>query len=45
MELKEEINGLCRRLGEPPRHETGNLETDRVAGIGQAPAEPGGGGA
>ena len=42
IELKQEINELCRRLGEPPRHETG---TDCVPGDGPAPALPGGGGA
>ena len=29
IELKEEINELCRRLGESPRHATDKLETDR----------------
>lgn len=33
IELKQEINDLCRRLGEPPRHP-----------IDPLPAEPGGGG-
>jgi PAS domain S-box-containing protein len=45
IELKQEINKLCRRLGEPPRHATGQLETDSVPGAGPAPALPGGGGA
>lgn len=44
IELKQEINELCRRLGEPPRHETDPLETDGVPGAGPAPAAPGGGG-
>jgi PAS domain S-box-containing protein len=43
IELKQEINELCRRLGEPPRHETDPLPTDDVPGAGPAPA--GGGGA
>ena len=34
IELKEEINELCRRLGEPPRHTTDPLETDSVPGAG-----------
>jgi hypothetical protein len=45
IELKQEINELCRRLGEPPRHAMDQLEIDRVAGAGPTPAEPGGGGA
>jgi PAS domain S-box-containing protein len=45
IELKEEINELCRRLGEPPRHATDQLQTDSVPGAGPAPAPPGGGGA
>jgi PAS domain S-box-containing protein len=28
IELKQEINELCRRLGEPPRHATDQLEPD-----------------
>ncbi|MFA7060451.1 MAG: PocR ligand-binding domain-containing protein [Pedobacter sp.] len=32
IELKEEINELCRRLGEPPRYGTDNLEADSVVG-------------
>jgi hypothetical protein len=45
IELKQEINELCRRLGEPPRHATDPLETDSVPAAGPAPAPPGGGGA
>jgi PAS domain S-box-containing protein len=45
IELKEEINELCRRLGEPPRHATDQLQTDSVPGAGPAPAPPGRGGA
>jgi transcriptional regulator with GAF, ATPase, and Fis domain len=45
IELKEEINELCRRLGEPPRHTTDQLQTDSVPGSGPAPAPPGGDGA
>ena len=44
IELKQEINELCRRLGEPPRHAMDQLETDSVPGAGPAPAPPGGGG-
>jgi hypothetical protein len=44
IELKEEINELCRRLDEPPRHEIAPLEMDSVPGAGPAPAPPGGGG-
>ena len=44
IELKEEINELCRRLGEAPRHATDQLQTDSVPGAGPAPAPPGGGG-
>ena len=42
IELKEEINELCRRLGEPPRHATDQLQTDSSA---RPPVPPGGGGA
>jgi len=45
IELKQEINELCRRLGEPPRHATDQLETDSVPSAGPAPGMPGGGGA
>ena len=45
IELKEEIDELCRRLGEPPRHGSKQLEIDRVPDVGAAPAESGGGGA
>ena len=34
IELKQEINELCRRLGEPPRHAMDPLETDSVPGAG-----------
>ncbi|MCJ7431987.1 MAG: PAS domain S-box protein [Anaerolineales bacterium] len=44
IELKEDINELCRRLGEPLRHATDQLQTDSVPGAGPAPAPPGGGG-
>ena len=44
-ELKQELNELCRRLGEPPRHETDQFQTGRIPGAGSAPAPPGGGGA
>jgi hypothetical protein len=39
IELKEDINELCRRLGEPLRHATDQLQTDSVPGAG--PAEGG----
>ncbi len=45
IELKQEINELCRRLGEPLRHETDQFQTGRIPGAGPAPAPPGGGGA
>jgi len=45
IELKEEIDELCRRLGEPPRHGSKQLEVDRVPDVGAAPAGSGGGGA
>jgi PAS domain S-box-containing protein len=45
IELKQEINELCRRLGEPPRHATDQVQTDSVPGVGPVPAPPGGGGA
>ncbi|MCX6916073.1 MAG: PAS domain S-box protein [Verrucomicrobia bacterium] len=45
IDLKQEINELCRRLGEPPRHATDQFQTDRVPGAGPATAPPGGGGA
>jgi PAS domain S-box-containing protein len=45
IELKQEINELCRRLGEPPRHATDQLQTGRVHGASPAPGTPGGGGA
>jgi PAS domain S-box-containing protein len=44
IELKEEINELCRRLGEAPRHATDQRQTDGVPGAGPATAPPGGGG-
>jgi hypothetical protein len=43
IELKREINELCRRLGEPARH-AGPLPAERAPGVGQTPAEPDGGG-
>ena len=43
IELKQEINELCRRLGEPPRHAMDQLETDNLSGAGPAPGRPGGG--
>ena len=42
IELKQEINELCRRLGAPPRYETDQFQTGRIPGAGPA---PGGGGA
>jgi len=45
IELKREVNELCRRLGEPPRHAMDQLQPDSVPGAGPAPAPPGGGGA
>ena len=44
IELKQDINELCRRLGEPPRHATDQVLPDSVPGSGPAPATPGGGG-
>ena len=44
IELKEEIDALCRRLGEPPRYAMDQLEADRVPGVGTTPAVPEGGG-
>jgi PAS domain S-box-containing protein len=44
IELKEDINALCRRLGEPPRHAMDQLQTDSVPGAGPAPVPPGRGG-
>jgi hypothetical protein len=44
IELKEEINELCRRLGEAPRHATDQLQADNLPGAGSAPGTPGGGG-
>ena len=44
IELKQEINELCRRLGAPPRYETDQFQTGRIPGAGPAPAPPGGGG-
>ena len=35
IELKEEINELCRRMGEPPRHATDPLQADSVPGDGR----------
>lgn len=45
IELKEEINALCHRIGEPPRHALDTPEAGRITGIDEAPAEKGGGGA
>ena len=44
IELKQEINELCRRLGEPPRHAMDQLQTNSVPGSGPGPAPPGEGG-
>ena len=44
IELKEEINELCRRMGEAPRHATDQRKTESVPDTGPAPAAPGGGG-
>lgn len=41
IELKQEINDLCRRLGEPPRHATDQFQTGHIRGTGPAPALPG----
>lgn len=40
VELKQEVNALCQRLGEPPRHRMSTLdETDAALGaLGAAPA-------
>jgi PAS domain S-box-containing protein len=45
IELKQEINELCRRLGEPPRQDMSQLQTEHVPGARPAPAPPGGGSA
>jgi hypothetical protein len=45
IDLKKEINELCRRLGEPLRHATDPPQTGSVPGAGPAPVPPGGGGA
>ena len=45
IELKLEINELCRRLGEPPRHATDQFQTGHIPDGGPATAPPGGGGA
>jgi PAS domain S-box-containing protein len=42
IELKLEINELCRRLGEPPRHAMAPLPADRVRGAGPTPPSGGG---
>jgi two-component system cell cycle sensor histidine kinase/response regulator CckA len=44
IELKQDINELCRRAGEPPRHAMDQLQTDSVPGTGPGPAPPGKGG-
>jgi signal transduction histidine kinase len=45
IELKEEINELCLRLGEPLRHAMDPHMNDSVPGASPATAPPGGGGA
>jgi PAS domain S-box-containing protein len=45
IELKQEINELCHRLGEPPRHAMNRLHTVIVPGADAAPGTPSGGGA
>ena len=50
IELKQEINELCCRLGEPLRYEMDQFQTSCVPGAAPAPApqgvaRPGGGGA
>ena len=42
--MKQEVNELLARSGQPPRYAE-QLPADRVPCAGQAPAEPGGGGA
>jgi len=42
IELKEEINELCRRLGEAPRHATDQRQTESVPDTGLAPSGGGG---
>ena len=37
IELKEEIDALCRRLGEAPHYEADPLETDRASAAGSSP--------
>ena len=44
IELKQEINEMCGRLGEPPPHPMDQFQTGRIPGAGPAPP-PGGGGA
>ena len=45
VELKQEVNELCRRLGEPPRHAVNLPQDGRVPSAAPDPAPPGGGGA
>ncbi len=45
IELKEQINELCRRLDEPPCYAIDKLETDHVTSAGPVLVEPDGGGA
>ena len=42
IELKQEINELCCRLGEPPRHATDQFQTGRIPGAGPVPSGGGG---
>jgi hypothetical protein len=44
IELKEEINELCRRLGEAPRHATDQRQTESVPDTGPARRRRGEGG-
>jgi hypothetical protein len=42
IELKQEVNELCRRLGEPPR-QAADVPVGSVPGAGSAPLPPGNG--
>ncbi len=42
IELKREINELCQRLGEPPRHASVPAPTDHGRGAGKEASPPGG---
>ena len=44
VELKQEVNELCRRLGEPPRHATDSSQAGNASGAGPAPTALDGGG-